>query len=102
MDTPLRALERAALLDPTDAPKALAYVAALARTLGLPACDESGCQEPPVALAIGRTLLGPAGINDPPRVLGFYCKPHAEQEADRGQPEHITECPACGCLFGVG
>ncbi len=101
-DSVLRELERRAVADPTDATKALAYVAALARAKEPPTCAIKECAEPVAGLYAGRRWTeGPDGRSIRVRPVGPYCQFHGDREADEGGPEYTASCPACGCRFGV-
>jgi hypothetical protein len=88
-DEQLRVLEQAAIANPTNPTKALAFVRALARSRERRLCGQGACQEEGEYLAASRSGFG------------FYCDEHRHKVTNDGSPEYVTTCPACGCMFGV-
>jgi hypothetical protein len=68
----------------------------------------AGCESPAVTTAIG---YAPEDQRYAPpleydRFRGqnvlAVCEEHGRQLEERESPEYLTECPSCGCHFGVG
>ena len=59
-------------------------------------CQFEGCDKMGVMWASGRydwlKLRYP---------VGWYCESHADRVSNEGHPEHVEDCPRCGCRFGV-
>jgi hypothetical protein len=60
-------------------------------------CEREGCDKPSVELACGREHRYDRGTYSG----RWYCKEHADEAVDENNPEYETECPHCGCRFGV-
>ena len=61
-------------------------------------CSLEGCDKPAEFTACGRKCyLGFAWHTEP----ACYCAKHTSLVASELNPEHTTDCPNCGCKFGV-
>lgn len=61
-------------------------------------CKWDGCEREATVLACGKK-----GYDDYPGhpEPAPYCETHGRVVADENSPEYKTECPNCGCRFGV-
>lgn len=60
-------------------------------------CEFEGCKRPARRIACGRYMGAVLGHPIP----ACYCDEHLNMAVEEGEPEIITECPNCKCLFGV-
>lgn len=65
-------------------------------------CAYENCEEEATTLACGRKEYpwNKERKREHPTVAK-YCPIHAYEVADERSPEYHTECPNCGCKFGV-
>lgn len=62
-------------------------------------CTYKNCELPATGIAAGREELDKGSGHPNP---ALYCDSHADVVANEDWPEYVTDCPNCGCWFGVG
>ena len=62
-------------------------------------CSYEHCDTPATTIACGRAPYYDerGGHPKPAR----YCDTHSHIVADEDHPEYVSDCPNCGCRFGV-
>lgn len=63
-------------------------------------CSFEDCDAPATGIACGRSSSFRGRDNGHPDPA-VYCDTHARMVADEDSPEYISDCPNCGCTYGV-